>query len=57
MSFYTKLYPSTVQCNNALLAAYLADISLPQLTEKRRDELDSPLTKEEIELAITQMWP
>lgn len=38
-----------------MLSDYLDDISLPLLTVKRRDELDAPLTKEEIELAIAQM--
>lgn len=52
VTFYSALYATRAHYTIVELDDYLSEVSLPKLTRGQADELDAPLTTEEIEEAI-----
>lgn len=55
LSFYRNLYTTRAHYSETQLDEYLTQTALPQLSEKDRDDLDKPLSVEELSLAISQL--
>lgn len=55
LDFYKSLYTSRVDYTEAQLNKYLADISLPSLMPEGRDELEAPISADEIDVATSQL--
>lgn len=55
LSFYRDLYVTRVQYSEGQLCDYLAHVTPPFLSTQMREELDAPLSVEELTLAILQL--
>ena len=55
LSFYRDLYTSRADYSETQLSDYLDQITLPRLKDRVREELEEPLSVEELTLAISQM--
>lgn len=54
-SYYTELYSSRVDYSMEDLHIYLSDVDFPVLTETYGDQLDSPITLQEVHQAISSL--
>ncbi|KAJ1091063.1 hypothetical protein NDU88_004191 [Pleurodeles waltl] len=54
-NYYSNLYTKRTSCTATQIEAFLADSLLPQLPQTDRDGIETPITIEEIELALAQL--
>lgn len=54
-AYYSDLYSSRVDYSMEDLHIYLSDVDFPVLTDTYRDQLDSPITLEEVQRAISSL--
>ncbi|KAJ1217657.1 hypothetical protein NDU88_005250 [Pleurodeles waltl] len=53
--YYSNLYTKRTSCTASQLEAFLTDSLLPQLSQTDREKIETPMTMDEIELALTQL--
>lgn len=54
-AYYQDLYASEATHSEEAVAVYLEDIDLSSLTDTYRDKMDSPITLEELQLAVKSL--
>ena len=53
--FYTKLYSSVIKINERRVEDFLSQLDLPQLSSQQAEDIDSPITENEVRAAIQSM--